>query len=254
MVKTEVFMRLNNRIGLVGSGTGLGFGLTHSLDCHVYILDGKTELALIDAGVGIEPDRIIDIIYSDGYDLNKIKYLLLTHGHADHAGGAFYFKERLGCQVIAPVNEAKFIQNGDTQSIGLEIAKKAGYYPQDYDFKACVVDRAVADGEEIMVGDIKIKVIETPGHSIGGATYLAELEAGLAAFTGDLIAHGGKISLQNIPGVSIQAYAKSVQKLEGLGIEMFLPGHLSFSMREGQQHIDKAADAFRRLGVPQSII
>jgi hydroxyacylglutathione hydrolase len=46
-------MRLTDRVGLVGWGAN-GFDLTHPLDCHVYLLHGGSELALIDAGAGLD--------------------------------------------------------------------------------------------------------------------------------------------------------------------------------------------------------
>ena len=51
-------MQLTTRVHVVGSGW-LGFGLSHDLDCHVYLVNGLTEMALIDAGVGLEVERIV---------------------------------------------------------------------------------------------------------------------------------------------------------------------------------------------------
>lgn len=247
-------MKLLDQVSMVGSGSALGIGLTHPLDCHVYLLDGGTELALIDAGVGIDTERILRVIEGDHYDLSRIKYLFLTHGHADHAGGAARLKELLGLSVVAPRSEADFIRTGDERSIGLDVAKKAGFYPDDYVFRPCQVDREVKEGDRVTVGDLCLDVIDTPGHSIGGVVYLVRLRSCLAAFVGDLVAHGGAISLQNIPGADVQAYSRSVLKLENRGIDAFFPGHLCFSLSDGQKHIDKAAAAFRRLGVPPSVI
>jgi len=76
-------MQLTNKIHLIGGGT-LGFGLSHDLDCNVYLINGVTEIALIDAGAGLELDHIVANIEADGLNLNKLRYVLLTHAHADH--------------------------------------------------------------------------------------------------------------------------------------------------------------------------
>ncbi len=62
----------------MGSGW-LGFGLSHDLDRHVYMVNGRSEIALVDAGAGLELDRIVANIRADGLDPNKLKYVLLTH-------------------------------------------------------------------------------------------------------------------------------------------------------------------------------
>jgi hydroxyacylglutathione hydrolase len=51
-------MRLTPEVHLVGSGDS-GFGLTDPFDCHVYLLDGGSEAALVDAGIGTGVDEIL---------------------------------------------------------------------------------------------------------------------------------------------------------------------------------------------------
>lgn len=78
-------MKLMDSVYMVGSGTA-GFSMTNAFDSTVYLVDGKDELALIDAGVGVQPERIIKQIERDGFDPAQIGKILLTHGHGDHAG------------------------------------------------------------------------------------------------------------------------------------------------------------------------
>ena len=80
-------MQLTERVYLVGSGS-VGFSITHSSDCHIYLIDGGDELALIDAGTGLGKDEILELIEAHGFSLDDVRYLFLTHYHADHAGGA----------------------------------------------------------------------------------------------------------------------------------------------------------------------
>ena len=72
-------MKLMDSVYMVGSGTA-GFSMTNAFDCTVYLVDGKDELALIDAGVGVQPERIIKQIERDGFDPAQIGKILLTHG------------------------------------------------------------------------------------------------------------------------------------------------------------------------------
>jgi hydroxyacylglutathione hydrolase len=242
-------MRLLDGIYLVGSGNS-GVSLTHPLDCHVYLLDTGDGLALFDAGLGVHPQLIEKRIEEDGLDTRALRYLFLTHVHADHAGGAAYFKERYDLQVIAPRAEAVYLETGDEESIGLVRAKKAGYYPGDYQFSSCGVDTTIAPGERIGTGDLEITAYSAAGHSVGGVCYLGRTGSGTFLISGDLISHGGYISLQSIPGSDVAAYERSVRMLAGLAVDFFLPGHGLFSLGDGQKQIDLTIAAFDSLFVP----
>lgn len=245
-------MKLFDGLYLVGSGA-IGIGLTQELDSFVYLIDGGKEKALLDAGAGVKPDLIEEQILAQGVRAQDIGYLILTHGHADHSGGASYFKSRYNIKVIAPAGEAEFIRRADSKALGLEVAKEAGFYPADYNLEPCPVDVEVSAGNIIKIGCIELLVYDTPGHSPGGASYYGKISGRNVLFVGDLLFFGGRISLQNIPGVDLQRYRQSVLQLVGLKVDAFLPGHLSFTVSGGQQHIDAAANAFKNLGIPQNI-
>ncbi len=70
----------------------------------------------------------------------------------------------------------------------------------------------------------------------------------------DLVFWGGRILLQNIHDCRIDAYADSVFKVVKLDFDALLPGHLQISLRYGKAHVEKAAEAFRQLGVPPNIL
>ena len=57
--------------------------------------------------------EILENIKIEGFSLENVKYLLLTHIHADHAGGAAQMKQALGCEVLVSKDSADFLRNGD---------------------------------------------------------------------------------------------------------------------------------------------
>lgn len=246
-------MKLTDRIYLVGSGA-FGFDLTHNLDCHVYLVNGGDELAIVDSGVGLAVEETLRNIEAEGFSIDMIKYLLLTHVHADHAGGAARMKQLLGCDVLVSKDSADFLRHGDEDAINLTFGKQAGFYPDDYHFAACPVDRELAEGDIITVGDCQLKTLDTPGHCLGHLAFYFEADDKSHLFDGDCIFCGGKILLQNIYDCILQDYVNSIKKLAQLSVDVFLPGHLTFSLKNGQRHIATAAEALNKLGVPPNLI
>src|SRR5205807_3871526 len=131
-LKLQGQMKLSERVYLVGSGSN-GFDLTDPFDCHVYLLDGGDELALIDVGAGMGAEAIVQNVRRDGFDPSLIRHLVLTHGHGDHAGGAARMRRLLGEPAVhASGLIADSLRTGDEKAVSLDVAKVAGIYPPDY--------------------------------------------------------------------------------------------------------------------------
>lgn len=238
-------MRLNDTVSLVASG-GMSLSMTHPSDCNVYLVDCGRESVLIDAGTGLADQEIIREIEKDLK--NTLSCILVTHHHADHTGGLSGMKEYFQAEVIVPKEERSSIEEADESANGLDIARKAGYYPADYKWKGCRADRTAEPGEHFWISDEEILVCDGAGHSLGGLCYYFPGKKML--FVGDLLMHGGRINLQNIPGADVHRYAKSVVALESLEVEQFYSGHGCFSLHHGKEHIEKAVQAFKSLSIP----
>jgi hydroxyacylglutathione hydrolase len=247
-------MQLTNRIHLVGSGA-MGFGLTDAYDCHIFLVDGGDELALIDVGTGMGARAVIENVERAGFDPQRVRHLVLTHGHADHAGGAAQMRALLGEPAVHMSGAvAEYLRTGDEVGISLDVAKQAGFYPQEYALEACPVDNELAEGDEIRVGDLTLGVIDTPGHCDGHVSLVLEDEGRRCLFGGDVIFWGGNILLQNIHDCRLDAHIASLRKLRGLEVDVLLPAHLTLDFQNGQRHIERANDALDRLLVPNQLI
>lgn len=249
-------MRLTPEIALAGGGA-FGFDLTSPFDCHVYLIDGGDEIALVDAGSGGvigDSNLILKTIAADGFDPKRIGKLFLTHYHFDHAGGAAELKALLGCEVLGSPLTARTLETADEEQISLPGARAAGYVPDDYRLQACPVSPRLVESAKIQVGRLTVKIIETPGHCDGHVSLLVSGGDRIALIQGDVVFNGGLIFLQNVPDCSIQNYSESVRKLNELEFEAFLPGHLSISLRNGKRHVSAAAAQFAKLAVPKNIV
>ncbi|MDP2984691.1 MAG: MBL fold metallo-hydrolase [Candidatus Latescibacter sp.] len=166
-------MKISEGIHVVGGGRH-GFGMSNKFDCQIYLLENPGGHVLIDAGVGLEVDRIINNIKNDGINLNDIKHLFITHVHSDHAGGCAELKKRLGLKVYISKVEAPILRTGDEIKLSLDIAKRDGFYPQDYVFHGCEPDVELNGGEKFTFDAFTMETIHVPGHSPGSMCFLVK--------------------------------------------------------------------------------
>ena len=251
-------MKLTDRIYLVGSGS-FGFNLTDDYltddyDCHVYLLDGGSELALVDTGAGRGTEQIVENVRLHGFDPGRIRHLLLTHAHIDHAGGVARLRTALdGPRVYLGRECAAFLREGDEQAVSLPAGRRVGLFPENLRFEACPVDVELQPGSALTVGDLQLEAIETPGHSAGHCSFLLRQGRQVTFFAGDLVFHRGRILLQNTWDCDLRAHLDSLIKMRDAGIDILLPGHLTLSLSQGQNQIDTALRYVDGLLIPPNL-
>jgi hydroxyacylglutathione hydrolase len=249
-------VRISDEVYLVGGGATNGFGLSDDPDCHVYLVDGSEELALIDCGMadGNSLERILGNVRGEGLDPAKITKIIVNHYHMDHAGGAARFRDRLGVDVVAPADAAPALRTGDERAVALDMAKAAGFYAANYPFEPVEVACEVREGDRVAVGNLELEVFDTPGHCDGHASYLLHGRQRRYLFAGDAVFSGGRVVLQNIHDCSIQKSAASIAKLAQLEFEALLPGHAAICLDGGPRHVALAYEACQSLFVPKNLI
>ena len=247
-------MQLAERIHLVGSGS-FGFDLTDPYDCHIYLLDGGSELALVDVGAGMGAIEIVTNVRRAGFDSERIRHLICTHAHGDHAGGAASMRALLPNATLSISQEvAELLRTGDEEGTSIGVAKRAGIYPADYRLAPCTVERELVGGDRIAIGDLELECVDTPGHSSGHLSFLLDHDGRRSLFSGDVVFHGGKVLLQNTHDCNLGALVASLRVLRGLAVDALLPGHLTFSLREGQRHIEAANRVLDTLLIPEQMV
>ncbi|MYA07290.1 MAG: MBL fold metallo-hydrolase [Holophagales bacterium] len=118
-----------------------------------YLLVTTDGLILIGSLYGDFIDNAIDGIRAVGFDPSDLKYVLVTHGHFDHVGGAARFQEAYGARV--GMTEADW-----------ELAEQPPSDPR-YEIDVPVHDMVIADGDTLQLGDTEVRFYVTPGHTEG---------------------------------------------------------------------------------------
>jgi glyoxylase-like metal-dependent hydrolase (beta-lactamase superfamily II) len=163
-------------------------------------------------GLVIDPAGAVDGIIKTAKENGiGIKYIVNTHGHVDHMTGNAEMKTKTGAQIIVHKDDAELLMFMPSAVFRLHGAEKSPY-----------PDIIVNDGDDIRVGDISLKVIHTPGHTLGGISLYREGYV----FTGDTLfveAVGGT----DFPGGSWPVLRHSImEKLFTLPDDTkVMPGH-----------------------------
>ena len=118
-----------------------------------YLLVTTDGLILVGSLYGDFIDNVIDGVRAVGFDPSDLKYVLVTHGHFDHVGGAARFQETYGARV--GMTEADW-----------ELAEQPPSDPR-YEIDVPVRDMVIADGDSLQLGDTEIRFYVTPGHTEG---------------------------------------------------------------------------------------
>ncbi|WP_101067174.1 MBL fold metallo-hydrolase [Roseovarius salinarum] len=144
--------------------------------------------------------EILDHVNDSGIE---ITWILDTHPHADHFSAAPWLKAQLG----APTAIGERVT--EVQALWKEIYN----LPDDFPTDGSQWDRLFADGDEFMVGEIPVRVIFSPGHTLASVTYVA----GDAAFVHDtLMMPDSGTSRADFPGGSSRALYDSIQRILAL--------------------------------------
>ncbi|MCL1941313.1 MAG: MBL fold metallo-hydrolase [Synergistaceae bacterium] len=162
-----------------------------------------------------ETPAIMDWIKSNGLDL---KAVLLTHGHIDHVAGLGEdnFSDTLNGEIYINNEDSKMVTDPPR-----EFARNYGF-----NFSGISSFKDMKDGDELSFGDIRVKVIATPGHAEGSVCLLISDGVGEPAlFSGDTL-FARSVGRTDLPGGDLDALERSLSKLASLPPELAVhPGH-----------------------------
>ena len=179
------------------------------IDANNYLVADEIsrEAVLIDCSDYVQ--KIVDDV--NNLQLN-VKYILLTHGHFDHVMGVNEMKQKLNAKVLISEKDANQVEMTKIllNTFGISIDKNPEY------------DEYIDKTTKLNIGEIPIEILETPGHTEGGISYLINGKL----FSGDtLFKH--YVGRTDLPGGNFDKIENSVKNiLYKLPDETeVLPGH-----------------------------
>lgn len=200
---------------------------------HVYLIKGQWKNVLIDTGMADSFPHLRQCLAEVDLTPNDIHLVILTHEHFDHIGASPIFFEN--AIIAAHRLAANKIQLQD------EFVMMNKYF--DISAKPFHADIWLEGDTMIELGNYKFQTLHTPGHC-SGCICLYESEHRLL-FTGDTVLAGGLLS-DICPSGSISDYMNSLERLKGLVVEEFYPGHGKIS-KTPKEDLHKAVKDARTL-------
>jgi glyoxylase-like metal-dependent hydrolase (beta-lactamase superfamily II) len=213
-----VSIRIKNNLWQVG-----GRGLTDPMDAAVYLVRLGDKAALIDAGSGRDHPQLIKNIAECLGPNVQLEYLLLTHCHFDHAGGAQAVRDEYGCRVVAHELDAIYLESGDNRVTG---ATRHGARLEPF----AVDIRLQGQESTLAIGNGTVTAIHCPGHSPGSVVYTTDIDGQLILFGQDV---HGPIHSELLSDE--KQYLDSLARLLNLQADLLLEGH--FGIIETKQEV-----------------
>ncbi len=181
-------------------------------------LVGERELAVIDPGPQ-DAGHVRAILAAAGP--GRIRWILCSHTHIDHASAAATLQQATGAKIAAmaraprtPVGASPALPDGGP-------AAPAAAPFAEYDVKL-MLDRPLADGDAVELDGLSLRAVHTPGHASNHLCFLLA-ETGML-FTGDHVMQGSTVVI-GPPDGNMRAYLQSLRRLLEMEIAVLAPGH-----------------------------
>jgi len=172
-------------------------------DSNAYLIDAKRK-TLVDAG--IDAARVMANL-PRGLDL-----IVLTHGHYDHVAAVPEIVEATGAQVAMHEADVAMLKSDRIGGAAMFGRRSRGFR----------VDIPLRGGAVVDLGDIKLEVVATPGHTPGSICLYDQ--ASRALFTGDTVFAGGSFGRTDLGGSS-EHLLSSLETLGHYDVSALYPGH-----------------------------
>jgi metallo-beta-lactamase class B len=190
----------------------------------VWAVNTSAGMILIDAifDYSVE-DEVVNGLKKLGLDPANIKYVIVSHGHRDHVGGARYLQERFGARVIMSAADWELV------------AGTTGSWPKP------TRDMVATDAQRLSLGDTTITMYLTPGHTLGTISTVIPVRDGGKTHTA--VAWGGTafnwttnraayITPERPDRFWYETYSKSAQRFRDIvsknGADVLIANHTNF--------------------------
>ncbi|MCW2395751.1 MULTISPECIES: MBL fold metallo-hydrolase [unclassified Sphingobium] len=195
-----------------------------------YALDTPDGIIIIDAlnNAAEARDILIPNLKALGLDPSRIKYVVITHGHGDHYGGAKYMQEEFGAKVLASAADWEMILHPDPLSPFAKLAP-----PRK--------DRTVQDGETLSLGGTDLRFYVTPGHTPGTLSMIFPVYEGKTRHLAGLMGGTGGGRTADTARQQIASLKRWRSLTAAAGVDVLITNHPAHSSATEKQALIRYA-------------
>jgi metallo-beta-lactamase class B len=205
---------------------------TYDLAC--YLVTTSQGNILINTGLASSEPMIQANIEALGFKMVDTKILLITQAHYDHTGAIAAIRKKTGAKLLINQPDGKAMDDGGKGDFGVTVSSFAPAAP----------DRLLHDHDTIRLGDMKIVMLNHPGHTKGSCSYLFDVKDGGKTY---------RVLIVNMPSIVIDRkfsevteyptiekdYAYTFQALKNIQFDIWLSSHASqFSLHSKHKQGD----------------
>ena len=190
-------------------------------DLASFLITSADGHILINTGLEDSTSLIRENIESLGFRLEDVRILLTTQAHWDHTAALAEIKEIADAEMWATAGDAPVLEDGGFSD---------PHFGGRESFAPVKVDRILMDAEVIEVGESRLTVLETPGHTVGSSSYTMTVrEAGrdyavVIANMGSINAGKRLVVEPTYPGVA-EDFAETFRRQKLLPVDVWVASH-----------------------------
>ena len=190
-------------------------------DLGVFLITSEDGHILINTGLEDSTPLIRENIESLGFQFADVKILLSMQAHWDHTAALAETKEITGAQMWATAGDGPVLEDGGFSD---------PHFGGSVSFTPVSVDRIIADGEVIELGETRLTVLETPGHTAGSSSYTMRVredgrDYAVAIANMGTINPGKQLVVDpTYPGVA-EDFAATFRKQKALEVNVWVAAH-----------------------------
>ena len=191
----------------------------------VHLIDTGDGLLLLDGGNIGATAMLVNAIWEAGFNPADVRWMVLSHGHLDHIGGAVFFRKMFGTKLYLGEPDARNYREHPE----LSLVQDSGSLGHD----VFEVDHEITDGETIRFGNTEIQFFLVPGHTDGVISAFFDVADGERTLRSGYYGGFGfntlqKSYLDDIGDTEYEmrkTYLKSLEKVRNQHVDLFLGNH-----------------------------
>lgn len=201
----------------------------------IYLLEGDKNSLVITGGMRYLAPTIIDQLSAFGIEEKGIGKMLILHAHFDHVGLFPFFKRRNpAIELYASARAWEILRmpkgietiNAFSRLVAERMGMTESLTGSDLEWRNDVAGTEVSEGDQIDLGGLTVRILETPGHSSCSiSAYVPEIRALFPSDGGGLPYAGTIIPAGNS---DYTKYQESLRKLEPLEVDIFCADHYGY--------------------------